>query len=65
MTGLLTIPGLRALHHVDLQRLILDGHVAVRDPTPPMRAIAMAMRASVTVSMALLTNGTRNCNERG
>jgi hypothetical protein len=27
-------------------------------PTPPMRAMAMAMRASVTVSMALESSGT-------
>jgi hypothetical protein len=36
---------------------MLDGHVLVDDPDPPSRAMAMAMRASVTVSMAAEISG--------
>src|SRR4051794_1142343 len=35
-----------------------------RTPTPPCRAIAIAIRASVTVSMALESNGVRKRSER-
>ena len=52
-------PGLRALDEVDLLGLVRHGEVAVQDPEAARRAIAMAMRASVTVSIAEDSSGRR------
>jgi hypothetical protein len=50
--------GLGPLDEVDLLRLLLDREVAVQHAEPPWRAIAIAIRASVTVSIAADSSGT-------
>ena len=64
VTGLVIMPGLGPLDQVDLLRLLLDRQVAVQHAEPPWRAIAIAIRASVTVSIAADTSGIRNVTDR-
>jgi hypothetical protein len=52
-------PGLGPLDDVDLVGLVLDRQVAVQHPEPPWRAMAIAIRDSVTVSIAAETSGIR------
>jgi hypothetical protein len=56
--------GLGALHEVDLVGLVLDRQVAVQDPDAALAAMAMAMRDSVTVSIALDMSGMRSDSSR-
>jgi len=55
---------LRTLHALDLASLRLDGEVLVQDADPPSRAIVMAVRLSVTESMAALTMGISRSRPR-
>ena len=50
--------GLGALHPIDLSGLFVGGRLRWMMPMPPWRAMAMAIRASVTVSMARETRGS-------
>ena len=57
--GLVTMPASERLTRSTCVACSSIGKLRCSTPTPPLRAIAMAMRASVTVSMALDTSGTR------
>ena len=46
------------LDEIDLVGLVIDREVAVEHPRPPWRAIAIAIRDSVTVSIAADTKAT-------
>jgi hypothetical protein len=50
-------PALAALHPIHLRGLAVDRHVLVKHADPAARAIAMAISASVTVSIAAETSG--------
>ena len=58
MTGLFTMPASERFTRSTCAACSSIGRLRWRTPTPPWRAIAMAIRASVTVSMALETSGS-------
>ena len=59
VTGLVTMPASDRFTRSTCEAWSSTDRLRCSTPTPPWRAIAIAIRASVTVSMAELSSGTR------
>ncbi len=64
VTGLFTMPASERFTRSTCITCSATAMFRCSTPTPPIRAMAMAIRASVTVSIALDTNGVRSVIRR-